>query len=209
MGVHQHFRMINLYLSVNADATPSGRFTMTDIRKKLTSFYDEEFIQADSAKTDFDEDRAPLEVAFELPYAEYREFIEAHAKVDAESVPASPSVRDHRSSPTQSVKTESIVPDGGSDEEDEGEEEEAEAVVVVGKGRPRKRAAAAMMAAATTTTKERGTPRTKHHSGSVSGSLGTGTPGKETDEESVAGSTTKANNKKQRTAPSRKSTRKR
>lgn len=205
--------MINLFLAMNPGTSSNTKFPMSEIKQKLTSHYDIDLIHerelerlADARDGSESEDDAEIprllqEANFELPYATYRDLIEAHAQGTAgPSVSASP-IPDSQS---QSTKAESPLETPNAEEEQEVEEEKP---APAKRGRKR----------ATTTTaappKERPAPKLKRTgtaSGSINGSADTGTPGKESDEEenSRAGSDARGNNKKQRTAPSRKSSRK-
>lgn len=205
VGLHQSFRMVNLFLVMNPDLSSTIKFPMSKIKQRLSTFYDIDVIHErelealtashDDSDSDEEVNLRLDETNFELPYVEYRDLIEAHA-IGEKDASGSSSQAASRDLPSLSQSTKAESPEDRVSDQDEEKP-------VAKRGRKR---------ASTTTTKDKPTPKVKRTataSGSVNGSAGTGTPGKETDEEdSTAGSMTRGNNKKQRTAPSRKSSRK-
>lgn len=211
--------MVNLFLAMNPDLSATIRFPISQIKQKLDSLYDVEFInyrdiEALTAPREGSDDDSDDEVAlrlsqknFKLPYAEYRELIEAHAVPGGKDISIPPSPSNNRDLPptlSQSTKAESIdVPTQSehADQDDQEDKQPPPPTPAPVKGR-RKRAS--------TLAKEKSTTKVRKN-GSVNGSAGTGTPGKETEEEneeSNAGSTTRGGSKRQRVAPPRKSSRK-
>ncbi|CCG81961.1 protein of unknown function [Taphrina deformans PYCC 5710] len=211
VGIHKHFRMINLFMSLNPELASPPHISMLSIHEKLKSLYDMDYLQEQTVRLPSSSDdeaddgnSAALGASssnFSLPYNEYHELIEAQGAAGAESASGTPppNSRDLHSSPTQSIKTESMQEE--EDEAEEGEEEEPVAEKVPAK-RGRKRNAAGAIKAES---EAKSTPRASKRN-SIQGSVGGGTPGA-TDDESMNGSSTRAS-KKTRAAPSRKSTRK-
>lgn len=201
--------MINLFVTLNPELSSPPHISMQSIHEKLKSLYDMDYLQEQTSRLPSssddeadDKDNASQGTSmsnFSLPYHEYHDLIEAQGAAGAESAASTPppTSKAMRSSPTQSVKTESV-----QEEEEEGEEEEEEPVAEkVPAKRGRKRNAAGAIKAEA---EPKSTPRASKRN-SIQGSVG-GTPGA-TDDESMNGSTTRAS-KKTRSAPSRKSTRK-